>query len=153
MKLRTHFFLFLFLFGMAPLVTAVMINLPFVMHQLEGFYQKAHVQNLRSDFRDLDHHITSRQEVARIMARLMESDVVPPGWKGQGVAWAISRYTEWVWLILRDKPDIFQVIYLDVNGTPRFWLERDPKNMLWRATADTQDALPMDVRHEDMSMD
>ncbi len=153
MKLRTYFFLFLFLFGMAPLVTAVVINIPFVMHQLEGFYQKAHVQNLRSDFRDLDHHITSRQEVARILARLMESDVVPPGWEGQGVAWAISRYTEWVWLILRDKPDIFQVIYLDVNGTPRFWLERDPENMLWRATPDTPDIPPLELREEAMSME
>ena len=153
MKLRTYFFLFLFLFGMAPLVTAVVINLPFVMHKLELFYHKAHVQNLRSDFRDLDHHITSHQEVARILARLMESDVVPPGWEGQGVAWAISRYTEWVWLILRDKQDIFQVIYLDVNGTPRFWLERDPENMLWRATADTPDVPPLELREEAMSME
>jgi signal transduction histidine kinase/CheY-like chemotaxis protein len=153
MKLRTHFFLFLFLFGMAPLVTAVLINLSFVMDRLELFYQKAHVQNLRSDFHDLDNHLASRQEVARILARLMESDIVPQGMGRRGVGWALSRYKEWVWLILRDKPDIFQVVYLDASGEPRFWLERDSENMAWIATPDTPDIPPVELWGEASSME
>ena len=59
MRLRTQILIFLLLFGLAPLLLAFAINIPLVFNSLELFYHKAHLQNLRADFRDLDQHIAS----------------------------------------------------------------------------------------------
>ncbi|MCG7960700.1 MAG: hypothetical protein JAY69_16740, partial [Candidatus Thiodiazotropha taylori] len=68
MKLRTKILIALFLFGFAPLTAMVLTNLPFVLERLEFFYHKAYLQNLRADFRDLDEHLASRNEMLRLLA-------------------------------------------------------------------------------------
>ena len=70
MKLRGAILLFLLLFGLTPLVMAVAINLPLVLDRVGLFYQKAYLQNLRADFRDLDQHLASRHEMIRLLAKL-----------------------------------------------------------------------------------
>ena len=67
MKLRTQLLLFLFLFGFAPLTAMVASSLPFVLERLQLFYHKAHLQNLRADFRDLDEYLASRHEMVRLL--------------------------------------------------------------------------------------
>jgi hypothetical protein len=59
-KLRNLILLFLLVFALTPLILAVLINLPLVLDRTALFYQKAYLQNLRADFRDLDQHLASR---------------------------------------------------------------------------------------------
>jgi len=135
-KFRTQIFSFLFLFGFAPLIAAVVINLPLVLDRLELFYQRAHLQNLRADFRDLDQHIASRQEMVRLLAKLPD----PGTLLGEGkvpekeVDLARARYTEWINQILEEQIDITQILFVDRKGRDRFWLERDPESQIWRPT-------------------
>ncbi len=153
MKIRSHFFLFLFLFGMAPLLTAVVINLPFVMDKLELFYRESHVQNLRSDFRDLDYHLVSRQEVVRVFAKLMQSDSqVDTNNEIETVGQDKTHYASWVRQILQDKLDIFQVIYLGNDNTVRFWLEREPGSAKWRTSEHSPEIPPDELRKAAMHM-
>lgn len=137
MKLRTQILILLFLFGFAPLTAMVVSNLPFVLGRLEFFYHKAHLQNLRADFRDLDEHLASRHEMLRLLAKLPESGLVL-GEQGDKRAREIDqarvRYTEWINRILRDHPDIFQILFLDMQGKPRFWLEFNSRTQHWEPT-------------------
>ncbi|MEJ2530028.1 MAG: ATP-binding protein [Gammaproteobacteria bacterium] len=151
MKLRTYFFLFLFLFGMAPLLTAVVINLPFLMERLEQFYHKSHVQNLRADFRDLDLHLDSCQEATRILARLMEPGTGSGGGK-QPDARDKDDYAALVRKVLQDKLDITRVVTVDRDYNVKFWMERDP-NGGWTSSKLRPDILPYALNKEMMQME
>ena len=48
MKLRTQISLLLFLFGLVPLLVAVVVNVPIIFDRIEGLYHEAHLQNLRA---------------------------------------------------------------------------------------------------------
>ncbi|MCU7812967.1 MAG: response regulator [Candidatus Thiodiazotropha sp. (ex Notomyrtea botanica)] len=137
MKLRTQILILLFLFGFAPLTAMVLSNLPFVLDRLEFFYHKAHLQNLRADFRDLDEHLASRHEMLRLLAKLPEPGMilgVEAEAQQEEIDQARVRYSEWLNRILRDHPDIFQILFLDMQGQPRFWLELNPRNRQWEPT-------------------
>jgi len=138
-KFRTQIFLFLFLFGFAPLISAVMINLPLVLDRLELFYHKAHLQNLRADFRDLDQHIAGRQEMVRLLAKLPEPGAVLGTGKDvdeDKIDLARARYTEWINQIFKEQLDITEILFVDRQGNERFWLERDPETQVWLPTTD-----------------
>lgn len=123
----------LVLFGVAPLLLALAINLPFVLEQLQVFYHKAYLQTLRADFSDLDQHLASRRETARLLAKVPEPGLV---WEDQTsgprpqitLEEARIRYTEWINQILYDQPDIIQVLFVDPQGAPTFWLARAGKD-------------------------
>ena len=72
MSLRMRILLFLFLFGLVPLMLAVVINLPLVLERVDLFYRHAFLQNLRADFSDLDQHLASRDASVRLLAKLPE---------------------------------------------------------------------------------
>ena len=72
MKLRTQISLLLFMFGLVPLLVGFMINLPTIFDRIEALYHKAHLQNLRARFSDLDQHIARRNEMARLLAKMPE---------------------------------------------------------------------------------
>jgi signal transduction histidine kinase len=135
-KLRTLILILLFLFGFAPLTAIVVSNLPFVLDRLEFFYHKAHLQNLRADFRDLDEHLASRHEMLRLLAKLPEPGLIvseegDEKENTQEIDRPRVRYTEWINRILRDHLDIFQILFLDMQGQPRFWLELNPRTRQW----------------------
>jgi signal transduction histidine kinase/CheY-like chemotaxis protein len=136
-KLRSLILLFLLLFGLAPLVLAVVITLPLVLDRTALFYQKAYLQNLRADFRDLDQHLASRHEMIRLLAKLPEPGLIL-GEIGDAdqIDLARARYTGWVNQILGDQRDIIQILFLDAAGEERFWLERDAKTLEWHPTAE-----------------
>ncbi len=129
MKLRTQIGVVLVLFGIAPLLVALSINLPFVLDRLQIFYHKAYLQTLRADFSDLDQHLASRRETARLLAKVPEPGLV---WEEQTGATrpqisleeARTRYTGWINQILYDQPDIIQVLFVDLKGAPSYWLTR-----------------------------
>ncbi|MCP4041510.1 MAG: histidine kinase, partial [Gammaproteobacteria bacterium] len=132
MKLRTQILLFLFIFGLTPLFASVAINFPMIMDGLELFYHKAHLQNLRADFRDLDQHLASRHETVRLLAKFPEygkllgaTDNNP----GSTVGVSQARYTDWVNRILNDQLDIIQILFVNKEGREQFWLERDPNTL------------------------
>ncbi|MEW8407645.1 MAG: ATP-binding protein [Candidatus Thiodiazotropha sp.] len=138
MKIRTQILILLFLFGFAPLTAMVLTNLPFVLDRLEFFYHKAYLQNLRADFRDLDEHLASRHEMLRLLAKLPEPGLIlgqqeTDEARGQ-IDHARVRYTEWINQILRDHLDIFQILFLDLEGKPRFWLELNSRTRQWEPT-------------------
>jgi signal transduction histidine kinase len=140
LKLRTQVLLFLCLFGLAPLVAAVVINLPLVLDRVELFYHKAHLQNLRADFRDLDQHLASRHEMIRLLSKLPEPGSVLGQKQGddsdfEEIDLARARYTQWINQILQDQLDITQILFLDAEGRNRFWLERDAGTLRWVPTA------------------
>jgi len=135
-KLRFHILVFLLVFGLTPLVLAVTINLPLVLDRTALFYQRAYLQNLRADFRDLDQHLASRHEMIRLLAKLPEPGLLlaEDGDPDQ-IDLARARYTGWVNQILSDQRDIIQVVFVGGEGQERFWLARDPRTQTWRPTA------------------
>ena len=142
MKLRTQILILLFLFGLAPLTAMVISNLPFVLERLEFFYHNAHLQNLRADFRDLDEHLAGRHEMLRLLAKLPEPGLILVEREGEGeseIDQARVRYAEWINRILRDHLDIFQILFLDMQGKPRFWLELNPRTQRWEPTLRSPD--------------
>ena len=128
MKLRSQVFLFLLLLGLTPLLVSVAINIPLVLDRIELFYHKAYLQKLRADFRDLDQHITRRQEMVRLFAKLPEPGMAP----GKGgetaddtLAQRRQAYSDWANRVLFDQPDIIQVTFINKNGDVVYALERD----------------------------
>ncbi len=145
MRLRTQILIFFLVFGLAPLLSAVIINLPLVFGSLELFYQKAHLQNLRADFRDLDQHLASRHEMVRLLAKLPEPGaILGESDDSEQIDLARARYTQWVNQILLDQLDIIQILFLDEQGQERFWLERDPETQQWRPTTHMPERPPED---------
>ncbi len=132
--------LFLLVFGLTPLVLAVAITLPLVLDRVALFYQKAYLQNLRADVRDLDQHLASRYEMIRLLAKLPEPGLIL-GEQGDEdeIDRARARYTGWINQILGEQRDIVQILFLDAEGQERFWLERDLHSMEWRPTAQMPD--------------
>ncbi|AKH21198.1 ATP-binding protein [Sedimenticola thiotaurini] len=138
MKFRTQILLFFFALALTPLLIAVVINLPLVLERMDLFYQKAHLQNLRADFRDLDQHLASRHEMVRLLAKLPEPGAVLGNQKEndneQNIDLARTRYIQWINQILHEQLDIVQIVFLDTQGDERFWLDRDPDDQSWQPT-------------------
>ncbi|WP_275098161.1 hybrid sensor histidine kinase/response regulator [Sedimenticola hydrogenitrophicus] len=137
MKLRTQILLFFFAFAFTPLLIAVAINLPLVLERMDLFYQKAHLQNLRADFRDLDQHLASRHEMVRLLAKLPEPGTLlgeEEAGDSDTIDLARTRYIQWINQILQEQLDIVQIVFLDARGDERFWLDRDPENQSWQPT-------------------
>ena len=136
MKLRFYILALLLLFGLAPLIIAVLINLPLVLDRTALFYQKAYLQNLRADFRDLDQHLASRQEMIRMLTKLPEPGVIIGDQGSEDeVDLARARYTGWINQMLADQGDIIELLFIDRRGNERFWLGRDAETMEWRPTS------------------
>ena len=133
MKLRAYILIFLLVFGLTPLLLAVAINLPLVLDRTALFYQRAYLQNLRADFRDLDQHLASRHEMIRLLSKLPEPGLIL-GESGDSdqVDLARARYTGWANQILADQRDIIQLLFVDDDGQERFWLARDSRTQEWR---------------------
>ena len=146
LALRTRILLLLVLIGLAPLMVAVVINLPLVLDRVGLFYRHAFLQDLRADFRDLDQHLASRQETVRLLAKLPEPGAVM-GTKGdQGrVDQERARYTDWINRILSDQLDVIHISFLDDKGVARFWLERDATEHNWNPTANKPPYPPEDL--------
>ncbi len=120
----------------------VATSLPFVLDRLELFYHKAHLQNLRADFRDLDEHLASRHEVVRLLAKLPEPSLIlgeELQTTDESMDQARVRYTRWVNQILMGHIDIIQILFLDLQGNPRFWLELNPRSQQWEPTLHNPD--------------
>jgi signal transduction histidine kinase len=141
MKLRTLILLFLFLFGLTPLIAAAIINVPLILSKLEHFYHKAHLQNLRADFRDLDQHLASRHDLIRLLAKLPEASAVLGYTEDTGLTMeeARERYLHWANRVLADQVDIVQILFLTPDGRAQFWLERDSENLAWVSTDELKD--------------
>ncbi len=135
-KLRIQILLFLLIFALTPLIIAVMINLPLVLDRTALFYQKAYLQNLRADFRDLDQHLASRHEMIRLFAKLPEPGFIL-GDQGDDdqIDVARARYTAWINQILADQLDIIQILFIGSDGQERFWLTRDAATQQWHPSA------------------
>ncbi|KAA6186589.1 response regulator [Thiohalocapsa marina] len=135
MRLRYYILLLLLLFGLTPLLLAVVINLPLVLDRTALFYQKAYLQNLRADFRDLDQHLASRDEMIRMLAKLPEPGIILGDAVGElQIDLARARYTGWINQMLADQVDIIQILFIDADGNERFWLRRDPQTREWHPT-------------------
>jgi signal transduction histidine kinase/CheY-like chemotaxis protein len=135
-KLRAYILIFLLVFGLTPLVLAALINLPLVLDRTALFYQRAYLQNLRADFRDLDQHLASRHEMIRLLSKLPEPGLIL-GEQGDADQIDVSRarYTAWINQILADQRDIIQILFVGDDALERFWLARDARAQDWRPTA------------------
>ena len=145
MKLRTHILLFLFLFAFAPLFIAFAINLPLVLDRFEYFYHKAHLQNLRADFRDLDQHLASRQELVSILAKLPEPGSIlnqSGETEENKLQQARQQYTSWINRILYGQQDIVQLVYLDQQGEPDYTLLRNMQTGAWEVAPQPRVSIP-----------
>ena len=147
MSLRMRILLFLFLFGLVPLVLAVVINLPLVLERVDLFYRHAFLQNLRADFSDLDQHLASRDASVRLLAKLPEPGAVMGSAGSQDkneIDLARARYVQWINRILGEERDITEILFLDQDGVERFWLERDSKSGEWQPTTRRPRGVPPD---------
>ncbi|MBT8430826.1 MAG: response regulator, partial [Gammaproteobacteria bacterium] len=146
MSLRMRILLFLFVFGLVPLLLAVVINLPLVLERVDLFYRHAFLQNLRADFSDLDQHLASRDASVRLLAKLPEPGALvgDDGEEDQAeMDLARARYTQWINRILGDERDITEILFLDEAGVERFWLERDGDGE-WQPTTRRLRGVPPD---------
>ncbi len=128
MKLRTQIFLLLFLLGLVPLLTVVVLNVPLVFERLESLYHKAHLQNLRAGFSELDQHLARRHEMVRLLAKFPEPGLLPSSDdKDTHVSLAAARrsYEEWINQVLFDQLDVIRIEFLDESGQLRYRLERN----------------------------
>ncbi len=133
MKLRSQISLFLLLLALTPLLVAVSINVPLVFGKLEQFYHKAYLEKLRSDFRDLDQHITRRQEMVRVFAKIPEPGIALPEQDrsdADKLLEARRAYADWANRILFDQLDITQVIFIDSHGKVSLALNRNQRTGL-----------------------
>ena len=154
MKLRTQILMFLFLFGLVPLVLLFAINMPLVLTRIQNFYHGAYLQTLRADFRDLDQHLASRQEMLRLLAKLPEPGAVmdPELFDVSDIDDARANYVEWANRILDDQLDVTHVTFTDGMGNPQFWLERDPSTLVLSPTLTPPPALPEEFFDTALSM-
>jgi signal transduction histidine kinase/CheY-like chemotaxis protein len=130
MKLRTRISLYLMLFGMVPLLVSFVINVPMIFDKIEILYHKAHLQNLRAEFGDLDQHLARRHEMVRLLAKMPEPGMFMDGKNGEdekAATRARKAYVNWVNQVMNDQLDVTQILFLDKAGTPEFWLERNNK--------------------------
>ncbi|MBK5965847.1 hybrid sensor histidine kinase/response regulator [Thiocystis minor] len=136
MKLRVYILLFLLVFGLTPLILALLINLPLVLDRTTLFYQRAYLQNLRADFRDLDQHLASRHEMIRLLSKLPEPGLIL-GEQGDAdqIDLSRARYTTWINQIFADQRDVIQILFVGDDAQERFWLVRDSRSQEWRPTA------------------
>ncbi|MEJ1354818.1 MAG: ATP-binding protein [Candidatus Sedimenticola sp. (ex Thyasira tokunagai)] len=137
MKLRTQILLFSFLFALTPLLLAVLINLPLVLERMERFYHEAHLQNLQADFRDLDQHLASRNEMVRLLTKLPAPGIMlgsESPTEDAIVDLARAQYIHWIGQILASQLDIVQIVFFDATGQERFWLDRDTADQAWQPT-------------------
>jgi len=136
-KLRNQILFFLLVFGLTPLLLSVLINLPLVLDRTALFYQKAYLQNLRADFRDLDQHLASRQEMIRLLAKLPEPGLIL-GERGTNdqIDLARARYTGWINQVLSDQRDVIQILFIGEDGRERFWLKRNRRTLQWHPSTD-----------------
>jgi len=137
LKLRSQILLALLLFALLPIVVTVATNLPPVLSLLGSFHQKVYLQEFRSDFRDLDQHLASRQEMLKLIAKLSEPGLMLGPSVEENLATidaARASYTEWVNRILSDQLDVIEIQFFDSSGKVRFWLERDITSREWATT-------------------
>jgi signal transduction histidine kinase/CheY-like chemotaxis protein len=128
MNLRTQMSLLLFMFGLVPLLVGFVINVPMIFDRIEALYHKAHLQNLRAGFSDLDQHIARRNEMVRLLAKMPEPGMLLDDSSPEsvpGLAAARANYVDWVNQVLLDQLDITRILYLDEEGHSRFWLDRN----------------------------
>ena len=145
MSLRMRILLFLFLFGLVPLMLAVVINLPLVLERVDLFYRHAFLQNLRADFNDLDQHLASRDASVRLLSRLPEPGALMGNDQEQkSIDLARARYTEWINRILGEERDITEILFVDEFGVVRFWLERDTQSGEWQPTLNQPRSVSVD---------
>lgn len=144
MSLRVRILLFLFLFGLVPMLLAVVINLPLVLERVDLFYRHAFLQNLRADFSDLDQHLASRDASVRLLTKLPEpGSLVEESERDQTeIDLDRARYTQWINRILGEERDITEIRFLDGQGVERFWLERDSETGTWKPTSGHLRPLP-----------
>lgn len=140
MRLRTRISLYLILFGMIPLLVSFVINVPMIFDRIELLYHKAHLQNLRAEFSDLDQHLARRHEMARLLAKMPEPGLLRGGGgdqKVQEINSARVSYVNWVNQVLSDQLDVTQVLFLDADGVPEFRLERNIKTGRLETSSET----------------
>ncbi|MFQ5644122.1 MAG: response regulator [Thiogranum sp.] len=147
MKLRSQITLFLLLLGLTPLLVSFVINVPLVFDKLESFYHDAYLEKLRTDFHDLDQHITRRQEMVRLFAKLPEPGITRSANKETGhdsLTREREAYTEWANRVLFDQLDITQVIFINKEGKVSFSLDRDYESGMLQAGNHQPDLPGMD---------
>ena len=133
-KLRSQISLFLLLLGLTPLLVAVAINVPLILDRLELFYHEAYLEKLRASFSDLDQHISRRQEIVRLFAKLPEPGInLKTGETNDTISQQRSTYTDWANQVLFDQLDVIQVIFINKKGEVSLSLDRNQKTGLLEA--------------------
>lgn len=128
--------------GLIPLLLAFIINLPLVFDKLEQFYQKAYLEQLRADFRDLDQHITRRQEMVRLFAKLPEPGMSWPAGEAadsEQLSRAREDYIDWANRVLFDQLDITEIIFIDSDGELSLVMNRNAQTGLMESDQRTVD--------------
>ncbi len=125
LKLRTQVLLILFLFGFAPLIAHQLINQPLMFDRLTQLYNDAHLQNLRTDFNELDQHIASRRETVRIISRFPHIKELMFSQNGPELEIVQRHYADWMNRLVSDRLDVVQVLFVNRDGQQRLLMLRD----------------------------
>ena len=112
---------------------------------MEFLYNTAYLQNLRAEFRDLDEHLASRNEMIRLLAKLPGQAILlgeEQGADEKTIYAERGSYTQWINSFLGDQFDIIQIVFYGPENDVRFWLDRDLETGLMKATAEPPAPLP-----------
>lgn len=140
MKLRTQIQLFLFVFALVPMLALTALNLPIVLSKLESFLHRTHIQSMRADFAPLKQYIASRQELVRILAKLvLPKEMGKTGNSAKSALGVKVHFSQWVDQLLRGNLDIFQIIYLDAHGKSTLHLLRKSSGAPLQVVTDDAD--------------
>ncbi len=132
MKLRSSILLTLLLFAVIPAALFVVLSLPLMMDRIQTFYQQAHLQALRADFRDLDEHLAARRELIRILTKLPEPGVAL-GNRAMDTHFLQSErehYSSWINTLSREQFDVVGIAFLAAEATTAYWLIRQEDGRL-----------------------
>ena len=142
MNLRGQVQLILFIFGLAPLLALLLLNVPMVYERMQSFYQTAYLQNLRAEFNDLDQHLATRKESLRWLAKLPEPGVVSKISEStdsltEALEEQRSRYISWLNHVLYDQLDIIEIQFFDNNSNSLLTLSRNPVTLKFIKVSDS----------------
>ena len=115
-----------------------------MMDRIQVFYQQAHLQSLRADFRDLDEHLAARRELIRILTKLPEPGIALGDKAADAVFLQAERrhYNNWINTVFDEQYDVVGIAFLARDASVPYWLVRTENATLAEATADNQLPLP-----------
>lgn len=141
MRLRTIIFLILFIIGLFPLATSIIINLPRIIETFEQAVQEQRLARLQNEFDALERRVEQARETLRVFGMLSETvDLVGRPEPGIPLAQLRERLSDVVakrWF--KNRPEVLSVSIIDGLDQEQFRVSRQQDGNLELVSCMPQD--------------